>query len=69
MFDEYMEPPRIERLVSPALAVSVLVNSAGVTADSTLMEDNPFASIDNHPFINVFALEPSSKASSSRDLS
>ncbi|GKE58764.1 retrovirus-related pol polyprotein from transposon TNT 1-94, partial [Tanacetum coccineum] len=41
----------------------------GVAADSTLMEDNPFALVDHHPFINVFALEPSSEASSSRDLS
>ncbi|GKE12817.1 retrovirus-related pol polyprotein from transposon TNT 1-94 [Tanacetum coccineum] len=40
----------------------------GVAADSTLMKDNPFAPIDNHPFINVFALEPSSEASSSGDL-
>ncbi|GJR45629.1 hypothetical protein Tco_1313732 [Tanacetum coccineum] len=29
MFDEYMEPPRVERPVSPASAVSVPVNSAG----------------------------------------
>ncbi|GJU96780.1 retrovirus-related pol polyprotein from transposon TNT 1-94 [Tanacetum coccineum] len=100
MFDEYMEPPRVERPVSPGPAVSVPVNSAGtpsstiidqdapspshspsssvlqspslhqgVTADSTLMEDNPFAPVNNHPFINVFALEPSSEASSSGDLS
>ncbi|GJZ02303.1 retrovirus-related pol polyprotein from transposon TNT 1-94, partial [Tanacetum coccineum] len=41
----------------------------GVAADTTLMEDNPFAPVDNHPFINVFALEPSSEASSSGDLS
>ncbi|GJR00061.1 hypothetical protein Tco_0523045 [Tanacetum coccineum] len=99
MFDEYLEPPRVERQVSPALAVLVPVNSAdtpssttidqdapspshspsslalqsqrlhqGVAADSTLMEDNPFAPVDNHPFINIFALEPSSEASSSRDL-
>ncbi|GJS48195.1 retrovirus-related pol polyprotein from transposon TNT 1-94 [Tanacetum coccineum] len=99
MFDEYLEPPRVERPVSPAPAVSVPVNSAGtpsstiinqdapspshslsssalhspslhqgVAADSTLMEDNPFALVDNHPFINVFASEPSSEASSSRDL-
>ncbi|GJV65969.1 hypothetical protein Tco_1476797 [Tanacetum coccineum] len=40
-----------------------------VAADSTIMEDNPFAPIDNHPFINVFGQEPSSEASSSRDLS
>ncbi|GKF21056.1 retrovirus-related pol polyprotein from transposon TNT 1-94, partial [Tanacetum coccineum] len=87
MFDEYMEPPRVERLVSPAPAVQVPVNSAGtpssttidqdtpslshspsssalqslslhqgVTAESTLMEDNPFAPVVNNPFINVFAL-------------
>ncbi|GKB25907.1 retrovirus-related pol polyprotein from transposon TNT 1-94 [Tanacetum coccineum] len=94
MFNEYIEPPRVERPVSPALAVSVPVNLAGtpssttidqdapslshsssssalqslslhqgVVANSTLMEDNPFAPVDNHPFINVFALEPSSEAS------
>ncbi|GKD29554.1 hypothetical protein Tco_1240332, partial [Tanacetum coccineum] len=99
MFDEYLEPPRVERPVSPALAVSALVNSAGtpssttidkdapslshspsslalqspslhqdVAADSTLIEDNPFAPVNIHPFINVFALEPSFEASSSGDL-
>ncbi|GKB64711.1 integrase, catalytic region, zinc finger, CCHC-type containing protein [Tanacetum coccineum] len=36
----------------------------GFAADSTLMEDNPFAHVDNHPFINVFAPEPSSEAES-----
>ncbi|GJS00861.1 hypothetical protein Tco_0317369 [Tanacetum coccineum] len=100
MFDKYMEPPRVERPVSPASAVPVPVNSAGtpssttidqdapspshsssssalqslslhqgIAAESTICEDNPFALVDNDPFINVFALEPSSKASSSRDLS
>ncbi|GKC66645.1 retrovirus-related pol polyprotein from transposon TNT 1-94 [Tanacetum coccineum] len=68
MFNEYLEPPRVDRPVSPALAVSVPVNLAGVAADSTLMKDNPFAPVDNHPSINVFAPEPSSKASSSGDL-
>ncbi|GJT81651.1 retrovirus-related pol polyprotein from transposon TNT 1-94 [Tanacetum coccineum] len=99
MFDEYMEPPRVERLVSPAPAVQVTVNSAGtpssttidqdapspsyspsssalqspslhqgVIAESTLREDNPFAPIDNDPFINVFAPEPSSEALSFGDL-
>ncbi|GJU01474.1 retrovirus-related pol polyprotein from transposon TNT 1-94 [Tanacetum coccineum] len=66
MFDEYLEPPRVERPVSPAPAVLVPVNSA---AESTLMEDNPFAPVDNDSFINVFAPKPSSKASSSGDLS
>ncbi|GJZ45537.1 retrovirus-related pol polyprotein from transposon TNT 1-94 [Tanacetum coccineum] len=100
MFDEYLEPPRVERPVSPAPAAQVLVNSTGipssttidqdapspshspsssalqslslhqgVAAESTLMEDNPFAPTDNDPFINVFALEPRSEASSSGDLS
>ncbi|GJZ18230.1 retrovirus-related pol polyprotein from transposon TNT 1-94 [Tanacetum coccineum] len=40
----------------------------GVATESTLMEDNPFPPVDNDPFINVFAPEPSSEASSSRDL-
>ncbi|GJW84213.1 retrovirus-related pol polyprotein from transposon TNT 1-94 [Tanacetum coccineum] len=41
----------------------------GVIAESPLMEDNPFAPIDNDHFINVFTLEPRSEASSSGDLS
>nr|GEU97378.1 retrotransposon protein, putative, Ty1-copia subclass [Tanacetum cinerariifolium] len=98
MFDEYLEPPRVERPVSPALVVQVPVNSAGtpssttidqdapspshsssssalqypsihqgIAAESTLIEDNPIAPVDNNPFINVFAPEPSSEASSSGD--
>ncbi|GJY37973.1 retrovirus-related pol polyprotein from transposon TNT 1-94, partial [Tanacetum coccineum] len=69
MFDEYLEPPRVERPISPTPAAQVPVNSTGVVAESTLMEDNPFAPTDNDPFINVFVLEPRSKASSSGDLS
>ncbi|GJT85149.1 putative ribonuclease H-like domain-containing protein [Tanacetum coccineum] len=100
MFDEYLEPPCVERSVSPAPAAQVLVNSTGtpssttidqdapspshspsssalqspslhqgVAAESPLMEDNPFAPIDNDHFINVFAPEPRSEASSSGDLS
>ncbi|GJX90281.1 hypothetical protein Tco_0343607 [Tanacetum coccineum] len=100
MFNEYLEPPRVERPVYPALAVSVPVNSdgmpssttidqdapspshspsssalqspslhQGVTAKSTLVEDNSFAPAVNYPFINVFASEPSSEASSVGDLS
>ncbi|GKG56688.1 hypothetical protein Tco_0580012, partial [Tanacetum coccineum] len=33
------------------------------------MEDNPFAPVDNNPFVNVFAPKPSSEASSSGDVS
>ncbi|GKE32478.1 integrase, catalytic region, zinc finger, CCHC-type containing protein [Tanacetum coccineum] len=69
MFDEYLEPPRIERPVSPALAVRVPVNLAGIVAGSIIMEDNPFAPVDNDPFVNVFATEPNSEASSSGDVS
>nr|GEY78523.1 hypothetical protein [Tanacetum cinerariifolium] len=100
MFDEYLEPPRVERPVSPALAVPVSVNLAGrpsstsidqvapcpshspssselqslclhqgVAAESTLMDENLFAPIDNDPFINIFASEPTSKASSFEDAS
>ncbi|GKC36250.1 hypothetical protein Tco_1048634 [Tanacetum coccineum] len=83
MFDEYMEPPRVERLVSAALVVQVSVNSAGtpssitidqdapspshspsssalqslrlhqrVAAESTLMEDNPFALSAESPYVS-----------------
>nr|GEX97979.1 retrovirus-related Pol polyprotein from transposon TNT 1-94 [Tanacetum cinerariifolium] len=100
MFDEYVEPPRVKRSVSPALAVPVPFNSAGtpsstsidqdapslshssssstlqspclhrgVAAESTLMDDNPFAPVDYDPFINIFALKSISEASSSGDAS
>ncbi|GJY58254.1 retrovirus-related pol polyprotein from transposon TNT 1-94 [Tanacetum coccineum] len=100
MFNEYLEPPRVDRPVSPALVVPVPVNSAGtpssttidqdapspshspsssviqspslhqgVAAESSLMEENPFAPVDNDPFINIFAPEPTSEASLSGDVS
>nr|GEZ96939.1 uncharacterized mitochondrial protein AtMg00810-like [Tanacetum cinerariifolium] len=100
MFDEYLEPPRVERPISPILIVPVLVNSAGtpsstiidhdapspshspsslaiqylnshqgIAAGSTIIEDNPFAPVDNDPFVTLFASEPSSDASSSEDVS
>nr|GEY21154.1 hypothetical protein [Tanacetum cinerariifolium] len=61
MFDEYLEPPRVERPVSPAQAVQAPVISA---VESTFMEDHLVAPVDNNPFINVFAPKPSSDASS-----
>ncbi|GJT21984.1 retrovirus-related pol polyprotein from transposon TNT 1-94 [Tanacetum coccineum] len=100
MFDEYLEPPRVKRLVSPTPAVPAPVNSAstpssttidqdapslshsplssvlqspslqqGVAAEPTIIDDTHFAPINNNPFVNVFAPEHSSKASSSRDFS
>ncbi|GJS55693.1 putative ribonuclease H-like domain-containing protein [Tanacetum coccineum] len=76
MFDEYLEPPRVKRPVSPAPAVPDTVHSAGTPSSTTIDQDAPtprrqsfFAPVDNNPFINVFAPEPSSAASSSGDLS
>nr|GEW43321.1 retrovirus-related Pol polyprotein from transposon TNT 1-94 [Tanacetum cinerariifolium] len=97
MFDEYLEPPCIERPISPALTVQVPVNSADTPSSTTIYQDAPSLSIslsssalqspslhqgvavkstlmvdvalvDNTPFINVFAPEPSSDASSSGDI-
>ncbi|GKE33158.1 retrovirus-related pol polyprotein from transposon TNT 1-94 [Tanacetum coccineum] len=98
MFDEYLEPPRVERPISPTLVVPVPVNSTGtpssttidqdapspshspssstlqspsshqgVAAGSTIIKDNHFAPVDNNPFVNVFAPEPSFEAPSSGD--
>nr|GEV80264.1 hypothetical protein [Tanacetum cinerariifolium] len=66
MFYEYLEPPRVERPVSPTIAIQVPVISA---TGSTVIKDNPFAHGDNNPFVNVFALEPSFEASSYGDAS
>nr|GEU83882.1 hypothetical protein [Tanacetum cinerariifolium] len=41
----------------------------GVAAEPNYMEDHPVAPVDNNPFVNVFAPEPHSEASSSRDIS
>ncbi|GKA63056.1 hypothetical protein Tco_0762575, partial [Tanacetum coccineum] len=40
----------------------------GVAADHSL-EVNPFAPADNEPFVNIFAPDPSSEASSSEEIS
>ncbi|GKB94337.1 retrovirus-related pol polyprotein from transposon TNT 1-94 [Tanacetum coccineum] len=50
-------------------ALQSLSSYQGVAAGSTIIEDNPFAPVDNNPFINVFASEPSFEASSSEDVS
>nr|GFB70889.1 retrovirus-related Pol polyprotein from transposon TNT 1-94 [Tanacetum cinerariifolium] len=41
MFDEYLEPPRVERLDSPIQAVQVLVSSAGIPLSTTIDQDAP----------------------------
>nr|GEZ66318.1 hypothetical protein [Tanacetum cinerariifolium] len=100
MFDEYLEPPRVERPVLPAQAVQAPVNSDGTPSSTTIdrdepspsisplssalqshslhqgvadepnyIEDHNIAPVDNNPFVNVFAPEPRSEASSSGDIS
>nr|GFB32544.1 hypothetical protein [Tanacetum cinerariifolium] len=56
MFDEYLEPPRAD--LPP-----------GVVAEPYFMEDHNVTPVDNTPFVNVFAPEPHSEASSSGDIS
>ncbi|GJY66679.1 retrovirus-related pol polyprotein from transposon TNT 1-94 [Tanacetum coccineum] len=99
MFDEYLEPPHVERPVSLTPSVPDPVNSSGtpssttidqdapfpshspsslnlqslslqqgIAGESNIMEDNPLAPVDNYPFVNVFAPEPSSEESSSGDV-
>nr|GFB82509.1 hypothetical protein [Tanacetum cinerariifolium] len=45
MFDEYLEPHRVERPVSPAPAVQVPVNSSGTPLSTTIDQDAPSPSI------------------------
>ncbi|GKA28073.1 hypothetical protein Tco_0714241 [Tanacetum coccineum] len=49
----------------PSLSYN-LQGTQGIAAESPLMDDNPFAPIDNDNFIKRFAPEPRSEASSSR---
>nr|GEW58957.1 retrovirus-related Pol polyprotein from transposon TNT 1-94 [Tanacetum cinerariifolium] len=62
------DAPSLSILPSPSALESHSLHQ-GVTAESPFMEDNPIASVDNNPFINAFALEPSYEASSSGDVS
>ncbi|GKD25064.1 retrovirus-related pol polyprotein from transposon TNT 1-94 [Tanacetum coccineum] len=41
MFDEYLEPPRVERPVSPAPTVLIPDNSAGTPSSTTIDQDAP----------------------------
>nr|GEU89324.1 retrovirus-related Pol polyprotein from transposon TNT 1-94 [Tanacetum cinerariifolium] len=54
---------------SSSLALQSLCLHQGVAAESTLMDENSFAFIDNNPFINIFSLKPTSVASSFGDAS
>ncbi|GJZ26305.1 retrovirus-related pol polyprotein from transposon TNT 1-94 [Tanacetum coccineum] len=48
MFDEYLEPPRVERLVPPASAVKVPVNSVCTPSSTTIYQDAPSTSHHRH---------------------
>nr|GEV07165.1 hypothetical protein [Tanacetum cinerariifolium] len=41
MFDEYLEPPHVEKLVFPAPAVPVPVNTVGTPSSTTINQDAP----------------------------
>ncbi|GJY78509.1 hypothetical protein Tco_0484310, partial [Tanacetum coccineum] len=41
MFDEYLEPPRVERPVPPAPTAQVPVNSTGTPLSTTIDQDAP----------------------------
>ncbi|GKC99338.1 retrovirus-related pol polyprotein from transposon TNT 1-94, partial [Tanacetum coccineum] len=71
MFNEYFEPTSVVRLVPPVPVAQVPVNHScpsGVAADHSF-EVNPFAPANHEPFVNVFAPDPSSEASSSGEIS
>ncbi|GJV72392.1 retrovirus-related pol polyprotein from transposon TNT 1-94 [Tanacetum coccineum] len=58
MFDEYFNPPGIRQNPIPVIP----------TAGEPSAEVNPFAAADPEPFVNVFAPDPTSEASSSREI-
>nr|GEZ19198.1 retrovirus-related Pol polyprotein from transposon TNT 1-94 [Tanacetum cinerariifolium] len=66
-------PPLIKmhllQVLLSSLALQYHSLHQGVAAESTFMEDNLIAPIDNNPFINVFSLEPNSEALSFGDIS
>nr|GEX95671.1 retrovirus-related Pol polyprotein from transposon TNT 1-94 [Tanacetum cinerariifolium] len=68
ILENYNQQLILEFSQSPSsLTLQSLSLLQGVAAESTIMEDNPFAPVDNDLFVNVFALKPHSKASSSGD--
>nr|GEU68858.1 hypothetical protein [Tanacetum cinerariifolium] len=70
MFDEYLEPPHAPTLsISPSSsALQSHSLHQGIAVEPNYMEDHTIAPVDNNPFVNVFAPEPHSEASSSGDI-
>ncbi|GKC90696.1 retrovirus-related pol polyprotein from transposon TNT 1-94 [Tanacetum coccineum] len=76
MFDEYFETSTVDHLVPPAPTPQATVNPTGPSVSipidqeapsgtEHLFEVNPFAADDPEPFVNVFAPDHNSEASSS----
>nr|GFB73896.1 retrovirus-related Pol polyprotein from transposon TNT 1-94 [Tanacetum cinerariifolium] len=65
MFDEYLEPPRAERPVSPAQAEQAPVNSAGTPSSTTIDQDAPtqesFAPVACIEAIRIFIANAASR--------
>nr|GEY80872.1 integrase, catalytic region, zinc finger, CCHC-type, peptidase aspartic, catalytic [Tanacetum cinerariifolium] len=55
-----IDAPSLSRLPSSSAFQSPCLHQ-GVATESTLMDGNPFAPVDNDPFINIFASEPTSE--------
>nr|GEU44259.1 retrovirus-related Pol polyprotein from transposon TNT 1-94 [Tanacetum cinerariifolium] len=73
---EIVEEDKVERPLDRSVASACLYTKhfqelleflIGVAVESTLMDENPFAHVDNDPFINIFASKPTFAASSSGD--
>nr|GFC49421.1 hypothetical protein [Tanacetum cinerariifolium] len=57
MFDEYLEPPHVERPVHPAQAVQAPVNSAGTPSSTNIDQDAPSPSISlSSPALQSYSL-------------
>nr|GFC43536.1 hypothetical protein [Tanacetum cinerariifolium] len=63
--DETSEPMALVQLNTGLAPLFLTPGQISVAAESTLMDENPFASVEKNPFINLFALKPTSKESSS----
>nr|GFA77004.1 hypothetical protein [Tanacetum cinerariifolium] len=69
MFDEYLEPSRIERPISPVQALQAPVNSADTPSSTNIDQDAPSLSIlsKDHPLDNVIG-NPSRPISTRKQL-
>ncbi|GKB80578.1 retrovirus-related pol polyprotein from transposon TNT 1-94 [Tanacetum coccineum] len=78
MFDEYFNPPGNRQDPLPSVAqdpviptgpsVSISIDLDAPSGSEQYAEVNPFAAADHEPFVNVFAPDPTSEASSSGEI-